>query len=51
MDAESRAGLDASHPVGLMGEPDEIGAVVAAVSDPSFVNGAYLPVDGGFLAR
>lgn len=53
LDAESRAGLDASHPVGRMGEPEEIGAVVVAVSDPSwsFVNGAYLPVDGGFLAR
>lgn len=53
LDPESRAGLDASHPVGRMGEPDEIGAVVAAVSDPawSFVNGAYLPVDGGFLSR
>ena len=50
---EDRAALDDAHPVGRMGEPDEIGDVVAAVADPtwSFVNGAYLPVDGGYLSR
>ena len=50
---EDRAALDGLHPVGRMGEADEIGDVVAAVADPtwSFVNGAYLPVDGGFLSR
>lgn len=50
---EDRAALDSLHPVGRMGEADEIGDVVAAVADPtwSFVNGAYLPVDGGFLSR
>lgn len=48
-----RVALDDLHPVGRMGEPAEIGDVVAAVADPtwSFVNGAYLPVDGGFLSR
>lgn len=48
-----RATLDSAHPVGRMGEPDEVGAVVAAVSSPtwSFVNGAYLPIDGGYLSR
>lgn len=53
LDEDSRAALDSSHPVGRMGEPDEIGEVVAAVSSDtwSFVNGAYLPVDGGYLAR
>lgn len=53
LDAQSRAALDQSHPIGRMGEPEEVGAVVAAVSAPtwSFVNGAYLPVDGGFLSR
>lgn len=50
---EDRAALDDAHPVGRMGEPDEIGDVVAAVADPtwSFVNGAYLPVYGGYLSR
>lgn len=53
LDEKSRSELDTAHPVGRMGEPEEIGAVVAAVSDPSwsFVNGAYLPVDGGYLSR
>ncbi|MGG7566803.1 SDR family NAD(P)-dependent oxidoreductase [Rhodovulum sp. DZ06] len=50
---EDRAALDAAHPVGRMGEPEEVGAVVAMVSAPgwTFVNGAYLPIDGGYLAR
>lgn len=53
LDEKSRSELDSLHPVGRMGEPDEIGAVVAAASAPSwsFVNGAYLPIDGGFLSR
>jgi NAD(P)-dependent dehydrogenase (short-subunit alcohol dehydrogenase family) len=53
LDPESRAALDDSHPVGRMGEPDEVGEVVAAVSSDtwSFVNGAYLPIDGGYLSR
>ena len=53
LDPDSRAALDDMHPIGRMGEVDEVGAVVAAVSAPgwSFVNGAYLPVDGGFLSR
>lgn len=53
LDADSLAGLDAAHPIGRMGEPDEVGKVVAHVSSDawSFVNGAYLPIDGGFLSR
>ncbi len=53
LNADDRARLDSLHPVGRMGDPDEIGEVVAAVSSPtwSFVNGAYLPVDGGYQAR
>jgi NAD(P)-dependent dehydrogenase (short-subunit alcohol dehydrogenase family) len=53
LDEQSRAALDNAHPVGRMGEPDEVGAVVAAVSSDawSFVNGAYLPIDGGYLSR
>ncbi|WP_407181328.1 SDR family NAD(P)-dependent oxidoreductase [Bradyrhizobium sp. STM 3562] len=39
-------------PLGRVGEPDElVGPVVFLVSDmASYVNGATLPVDGGFLA-
>lgn len=53
LDAESKAALDTLHPIGRMGKPDEVGEVVASISGPawSFVNGAYLAVDGGFLSR
>lgn len=53
LDEESRAELDHAHPVGRMGEPEEVGDVVAAISGDawSFVNGAYIPVDGGYLSR
>jgi NAD(P)-dependent dehydrogenase (short-subunit alcohol dehydrogenase family) len=53
LDERSRAELDGLHPAGRMGEPDEVGAVVADLSGDawSFVNGAYLPIDGGFLSR
>lgn len=49
----ARASLDAAHPAGRMGEPREVGEVVAAISADSwsFVNGSYLPIDGGYLAR
>ncbi|GHG97319.1 SDR family NAD(P)-dependent oxidoreductase [Pseudodonghicola xiamenensis] len=53
LDPASRADLDTAHPVGRMGEPEEVGSVVAMVSAPNwtFVNGAYLPIDGGYLTR
>ncbi len=41
------------HPLGRLGEPDEVAEVVGFVSSDraSFVNGAYYAVDGGYLAR
>lgn len=38
--------------LGRMGEPAEIGEAVAWLCSPaaSYVNGAVLPVDGGYLA-
>lgn len=53
LDPDSRAELESAHPVGRMGEPEEVGSVVAMVSAPNwtFVNGGYLPIDGGYLAR
>ncbi len=45
--------LVAMHPVGRLGEPEEIAslALFLASDEASFIHGAYLPVDGGFLAR
>lgn len=53
LDPASRAALDKAHPVGRMGDPEEVDAVVVMVSalDWTFLNGAYLPIDGGYLAR
>jgi NAD(P)-dependent dehydrogenase (short-subunit alcohol dehydrogenase family) len=41
------------HPIGRLGNPEEVAAAVLWLSSEaaSFVTGAYLPVDGGYLAR
>lgn len=41
------------HPMGRLGEPEEVAEVVGFLSSEraSFVTGAYVPVDGGYLAR
>ena len=45
--------LVAAHPMGRLGEADEVAELVAwlASSRSSFVTGSYYPVDGGYLAR
>jgi len=45
--------LESLHPMGRLGEPEEIASVAAflASADASFVTGVALPVDGGYDAR
>ena len=40
------------HPIGRIGQPEEVAAVVAflASDDSSFITGALIPVDGGYSA-
>lgn len=49
---EERAKLAAVHPVGRMGEVEEVAQLVLWLASPrsSFVTGAFVPVDGGTLA-
>jgi NAD(P)-dependent dehydrogenase (short-subunit alcohol dehydrogenase family) len=52
-DAAARDQLVAQHPIGRLGEPGEVAALVLWLSSrqATFVTGSYYPVDGGYLAR
>lgn len=51
--SEGRKATDALHPLGHVGEPDDIawGAVYLASDEAKFVTGSELVIDGGYTAR
>jgi NAD(P)-dependent dehydrogenase (short-subunit alcohol dehydrogenase family) len=53
MSDEYIAGVTAAHPIGRIGEPEEVAAAILflASDEASFITGAVLPVDGGYLAQ
>lgn len=52
-DQQIRDYLVSLHPMGRLGESEEVAELVVWLSSDkaSFINGAYYPVDGGYLAR
>ena len=52
-DEESYAQLKAAHPMGRLGQPQEITHAMLFLCSPeaSFLTGAAVPVDGGYVAR
>jgi NAD(P)-dependent dehydrogenase (short-subunit alcohol dehydrogenase family) len=53
LDAQALAGIAQLHPMKRLGEANEVAELVAWLASPaaSFVTGAYLAIDGGYLAQ
>lgn len=53
LDQESKDQLARLHPIGRLGEPDEVAEIFVwlAGNRSSFATGAYYPLDGGYLAQ
>jgi NAD(P)-dependent dehydrogenase (short-subunit alcohol dehydrogenase family) len=53
LDAPTKAALVGLHPVGRLGRSEEVAELVLWLSTEraSFMSGAYVPIDGGYLAR
>ncbi len=51
--AQAKAAAGAAHPIGHMGEPDDIawGVVYLASDEAKFITGTELVIDGGYTAR
>ncbi|TQR88129.1 SDR family oxidoreductase [Mycobacterium hodleri] len=51
--AKYLAEIEGMHPMGRLGEPAEVASAIVflASDDASFITGAVLPVDGGYLAQ
>jgi len=45
--------IERLHPMGRLGEPEEVAQAIAFLASDraSFITGAILPVDGGYLAQ
>jgi NAD(P)-dependent dehydrogenase (short-subunit alcohol dehydrogenase family) len=52
-DKETNERLVALHPIGRLGNPEEVAELVIWLSSDkaSFITGSYYPIDGGYLAR
>ena len=50
---EYKAPMKEAHPIGRLGDPSEVASAILflASDEASFVTGAILPVDGGYLAQ
>jgi NAD(P)-dependent dehydrogenase (short-subunit alcohol dehydrogenase family) len=53
MTPESRAALVGLHPIGRLGESEEVAELVTWLGSDkaSFVTGGYYAIDGGYLAQ